>query len=158
MKNKLLVACMIVILSATTNLKVSAGESKPGYETVINDYIDSYMRSDYKKLKHILSDDATVKIPRAEKVIVQNKNSLVENMRADQGTIQQCSNKYQVISSSSALVIARVDFLYTNFDQQNFIVLEKDDNQEWKITEICKIFQDKVDHQSVPQNISAKVN
>jgi len=158
MKNKLLVACMIMVLLATTNRGYCVNYTAPGYEAVIGDYIESYMRSDFKKLDHILSDEACVKIPRAEKVIVQDRASLIESMRNDKGTTQQCTNKYEIITSTDALVIARVDFQYQEFKQQNYIILEKNDNKEWKITQVCKVFGSNAPQTSGPANVSAKAN
>ncbi|MGF7082873.1 nuclear transport factor 2 family protein [Mucilaginibacter sp. UYCu711] len=140
MKSKLLVICIIVALAITTNssyAKVPPVVSN--YEAVIGDYITSYMNSDSKKLKKILSDDACVKIPRAEAVIVQHKANLVEQMRVD-AVKQNCTSKYEIIVKSDALVIARVDFEYASFKQQNYITLEKNEDKEWKITQICKFF------------------
>jgi len=107
-----------------------------------------------------LSDDACVKIPRAEKVIVQHKSSLVNEMREEKGIVQACTSKYEIIAHSDALVIARVDFQYENFKQHNFVILEKNDDKEWKITQVCKVFQntDKPVEPSTNNNISAKVN
>jgi hypothetical protein len=142
MKSKFLVVCMILGLLATANSGYSKHPNASGYVAVISDYIDSYTNSDFKKLNKILSDDACVKIPRAEKVIIQNKASLVAQMKAD-ATIQNCTSKYEVIAKSDAIVLARVDFEYENFKQQNFIILEKNEDKEWKITQVCKIFQSK---------------
>lgn len=158
MKNKFLVVCMIVGLLATTNSSFSKTHNSPApaYETVIDDYIDSYMTSNFKKLDKVLSDDVRVKMPRAEKVIVQYKADLLDRMKAD-GTKQDCTSEYELIAKSDALIIARVDFQYTNFKQQNFITMEKNDNNEWKITQVCKIFKNN-DATGSPQTVAAVVH
>lgn len=156
MKNKLLVVCMIVGLLATTNSSFSKTYKAPTYETVIDDYIDSYMTSNVKKLDKVLSDDVRVKMPRAEKVIVQYKADLLDRMKAD-GTKQDCTSEYEVIAKSDALIIARVDFQYANFKQQNFITMEKNDNNEWKITQVCKIFKNN-DTPGSSQSVAAVVH
>jgi len=143
MKNKLLMACMVIALLATTSSSFSAthpGPKAPAFETVIDDYISSVMNSDFKKLDKILSEDARVKMPRAEKVIVQYKTDLLAAMKAD-ATKQDCTSEYEVVAKSDAMIIARVDFQYTNFKQQNFLTLEKDENNQWKITQVCKFFK-----------------
>jgi len=149
MKNKLLVACMIVVLLATTTSSFSNTYKAPTYENVIDDYIDSYMTSNFKKLDKVLSEDVRVKMPRAEKVIVQYKADLLERMKAD-ATKQDCKSEYEVIAKSDALIIARVDFQYANFKQQNYITIEKNDNNEWKITQVCKIFKNNDTSGSTP--------
>lgn len=160
MKKNLLVAFTIMVLLATTNNGFSVPNSVPSYEKIILAFIDSYTKSDYKKLDEILSDDASIKIPRAETVIVQHKSSLISQMREEKGIVQACTSKYEIIAHSDAIVIARVDFQYENFKQHNFVVLEKNDDKEWKITQVYKVFQnnDKSVEPSTNNNISAKVN
>jgi hypothetical protein len=143
MKNKLLVVYIIAALLTTTSTGYAKHHHNPSnYDVVIGDFIDSYMNSDFKKLDKVLSDDACVKIPRAEAVVVQRKASLVAKMKTDKGVQQNCTSKYEIIAKSDAMVLARVDFQYTNFKQQNYIILEKNDDKEWKITQVYKMFQD----------------
>jgi hypothetical protein len=140
MKNKLLVACMVLVSLATANSSYAVEISSKGsnYEAVIGDFIDSFMNSNYKKLDQVLGDNACVKIPRMEKVIMQGRASLIDRMKEDNGIKQNCTNSYEVIAKSEALVVARIDFQYPNFKQQNYIVMEKNDDQQWKITQVCK--------------------
>jgi len=160
MKKNLLGAFIVLVMLAATNSSFCVPNSLPGYEKILTSFIDSYTKSDYKKLNDILSDDACVKIPRAEKVIIQRKSSLVDEMREEKGTMQACTSKYEVIAHTDAIVIARVDFQYENFKEQNFVTLEKNDNKEWKITQICKVFQN-TDKPVAPlgnNSMSAKIN
>lgn len=156
MKNKILVVCMILVSLATASSGYAKDNGKvSNYEAVIGDFIDSFMNSNYKKLDNVLSDNACVKIPRAEKVIVQDRSSLVSKMREESGTKQNCSSSYQVIAKSDAIVIARVDFQYPGFKQQNFIVMEKNDDQQWKITQVCKLSVNNNKHMAPMQNVVA---
>jgi hypothetical protein len=156
MKNKLLVVCMVIGLLATTNSSFSKNYKAPTYETVIDDYIDSYITANVKKLDKVLSEDVCIKMPRAEKVIVQYKADLLDRMKAD-ATKQDCTSEYEVIAKSDALIIARVDFQYANFKQQNFITIEKNENNEWKITQVCRIFKNNDSTSGTPHSV-ARIN
>lgn len=142
MKSKILLVCMILGLSAAVNTTYAIDGVAPGYKEVINSYIDSYMNSNYKQLDKILSDDADIKIPRADVVLRHSKSNLMEQMRKDNGTHQNCNSKYQVLDKSDAMIIAKVDFKYSGFTQHNYLVLEKNEDKEWKITQVCKFFED----------------
>ena len=142
MKSKILAACMICILSVATSAHSSTHKSSSSYNIVILDFIDSHENSDYKKLDQVLNDDACFKLPRGEKVLVQSKTSLVSQMKKDQGTQQNCESKYEVLAKSDAMVIARIDFKYSNCTQHDYLILEKNDAKEWKITQVCKMFED----------------
>jgi hypothetical protein len=116
--------------------------TETGYTNVIRDFIDSHMTSNFKKLKSIMSDNSVLKIPRGEKVLVQEKDDLVSMMKKDAGTQQNCQSTYEVLAKSDAMVIARVDFNYENCSQHDYLIIEKNDKQDWKITQVCKLFED----------------
>jgi hypothetical protein len=67
---------------------------------------------------------------------------------------KNCEAKYEVLAKSDALVIARVDFNYENTIQHNYLTLEKNIDKEWKITQVCKVFDDK--DAPEPQKVIAK--
>lgn len=140
MKNKFLLACIVGLLSASTMYGRPVTEM--GYTTVIRDFIDSHMTSNFKKLKSIMSDNSVLKIPRGEKVLGQEKDDLVSMMKKDAGTQQNCQSSYEVLAKSDAMVIARVDFNYENCSQHDYLIIEKNDKQDWKITQVCKMFED----------------
>ena len=123
--------------------KTYAGTGPADYNKTIRDFIDSHMNSNYKKLDAVMGEDASFKIPRGEVVIVQTKAKLVEQMQQIANVIQNCDAKYEVLAKSNALVIARVDFNYENTIQHNYLTLEKNADKEWKITQVCKVFDDK---------------
>ena len=142
MRLKAFMACIILILSAAASQANSGQKVAPGYDKVIKDFIEGHMKSDHAKLKNVLNDDASIKIPRGETVIVQKKSDIVAQMRQSEGTQQNCEPTYEVLAKSDAIVIARVDFKYTNCIQHNYLILEKNQDKEWKITQDCKIFDD----------------
>jgi hypothetical protein len=82
--------------------------TETGYTNVIRDFIDSHMTSNFKKLKSIMSDNSVLKIPRGEKVLVQEKDDLVSMMKKDAGTQQNCQSTYEVLAKSDAMVIRSI--------------------------------------------------
>jgi hypothetical protein len=142
MKITILRACLIGILTAFS-ISAYSGPKVSDYDKVVKEYIASHMNGDYKILRKIMNDDATFKIPRAEKVIIQKKSDVVDAMKKGGDIKQNCECTYEVVAKSSALVMVRVDFRYDNCVQQNFLVLEKDDDKQWQIAQVYKIFNDK---------------
>jgi len=135
-------ACVMGLLSATTMYGYNGTKDDGSYNVVIRDFIESHMNANFKKLDAVLGEESTVKIPRGEKVIVQNRSSLVDAMKKEAGTMQNCQSNYEVLAKSDAIVIARVDFSYQDCIQHNYLIVEKDANRDWKITQVCKIFDD----------------
>jgi len=132
--------CLILLLSVTTKMY---GATPPNtginFENVIKDFITCHIKSDFRKFNVILDDEVCLKIPRGEKVSVNGKSSLIDFMKTCVGLSQGCKSNYVVTGESSAMVFARVDFEYADWVQHNYIVLEKNPEKEWKITQICKI-------------------
>lgn len=145
MRNKFLMACIILGLSATVNTTYAADGTTPiapSYKDVINSYVDSYVNGNAKKLDKVLSDEANVKIPRFDAVLIHSKASLLAQMKASGATHQNCESKIEVLDKSDAIIIAKVDFKYNEFTQHNYLTLEKNENKEWKITQVCRFFED----------------
>jgi len=153
MKITILKACLVGILAACS-ISAYAGPITGDYDSIVKEYIDSHMNGNYKLLKNIMNSDATFKIPRAEKVITQSKPDVVDAMKQGGSTEQNCKASYEVVAKSSALVMVRVDFCYDNCVQQNFLVLEKDEDKQWKIAEVYKIFNDKEPGMTEPKVIA----
>lgn len=153
MKITILKACLVGILTAFS-ISAYSGPIAGDYDKVIKEYIESHMNGDYKILRKIMSDDATFKIPRAEKVIIQKKSDIVDAMKKSGDIKQDCQVSYEVVAKSSALVMVRVDFCYDNCVQQNFLVLEKDDDKQWQIAQVYKIFNDKEPGTTAPKVIA----
>jgi len=152
MKKICLVACIIGLLSASFAVG-APGPSK--YQQVIKTFIDSHMTGAYKGLRSVLDDNASYKIPRGEHVLVQSREQLIDQMKEMKGTAQKCDYNYEVLAESDAVVIARVDFLYGNGVQQNFLMLEKNDDKEWKIKQVYKVFKDTPENNSPAGNTTA---
>lgn len=157
MKITILKACLVGILAAFS-ISAYSGPIKGDYDSVVKEYIDSHMNGNYKLLKKIMNNEATFQIPRAEKVVVQTKSDIVDAMKSEGGVKQNCEAKYEVVAKSTALVMVRVDFSYDNCVQQNFLVLEKNDDKQWKIAQVYKIFNDKEASTTEPKVIANKIN
>jgi hypothetical protein len=153
MRSNIFKVLIIGLLLAFTG-KTYAGTGPADYNATIRDFIDSHMNSNYKKLDAVMGENAAFKIPRGEVVLVQSKDKLVEHVRQIATVVQNCDAKYEVLAKSDALVIARVDFKYENTIQHNYLTLEKNADKEWKITQVCKLFDDK--DVSEPQKIMAE--
>jgi len=143
MKITIFKACLVGILAAFS-ISAYSGPITGDYDKVVKAYIESHMNGDYKLMKKIMNDNAAFNIPRADKVVVQSKPDIVGAMKEVGEAKQDCQASYEVVAKSNALVMVRVDFAYTNCTQQNFLVLEKDENKQWKIAQVYKIFNDKV--------------
>ncbi|MXV17030.1 nuclear transport factor 2 family protein [Hufsiella ginkgonis] len=135
MKSKLVIACVTALFMAVQ----ARSEEPKSYTAVISTFISGHVNTDAKKLDNVLSDDATFKIPRQNKVIVQSRSALLNAMKQESGVVQNCSSSYQLITKTDALIMARVDFKYPGFVQQNFITMERSGDAGWKITQVYKI-------------------
>jgi len=159
MKSKFTLFCVICLLSTATVFGFD-GPGTPNsvaYNNIVKQFIDCHMTADSKKLDRILSDDATFKIPRGEKTYIQSKQNLIKQMKAEAGTQQNCESNYEILAESDAVVLARVHFVYGNTCQCNYLTIQKNADNEWKITQVYKFFKEsKGDEATMPVTASTK--
>lgn len=155
MKLKKLIATLILgIMVAAQTSATQAPAPTETYQTVISHYMDSYKWSDYKKLKAILADDAVFKSNRDVRVIKQTGDVVLGYMKRNGKYEQQdCSLSYEIISETSALVLAKVSIRYGGNDshvQENFLVIENQGKADWRITQVYKMFlENKMDEKLI---------
>ncbi|PST85081.1 hypothetical protein C7T94_02920 [Pedobacter yulinensis] len=139
MKYKIL--CALLLAGA-----ISAHAAKPKHDVkaVIDAFIQSYLKhGDYRKLQQVLGSDVTFRSNRQTKVVVQQGANIVDFMKKNAGLVQRdCTVNYEVVSKTSAIVVARIDINYAlnEGSQQNYLILENDGTGDWKITQVYKLF------------------
>lgn len=139
LKSFLLCTVLGVVLTTTT---FANNRPAADVKTVLNEFAESHVNTDANKLEKILSTDALMKFSKGTEVLSQSQSSVIKIMRQNQGIKQNCSAMVEVLASSDAMVLARVNFLYEGFVIENYLTLEVDKNQNWKITRINKFYTD----------------
>lgn len=131
----------MVILSITFTFAF-ADNNKPASSvnlkssSVIEAYIDANVNCDARLLNQIMNDEAVLRINRQGRTVEQNKKDLVDFYKKSGGIVLNCTTNYEILSSTDCLVMVRVDFAYPLFTQQNYVMVEKDQNGLWKISQI----------------------
>ncbi len=141
MELKSLLFCA-VLSTALTASAFADNPPAPKVKNVITEFAESHLVTDAKKLSKIMSEDAQVKFSRGNEVLYHSLASILKLMRQNEGISQNCSTSYDIIASSEALVMAKVEFAYQDFVIENYLTLERDKNDNWKITRINKFFTD----------------
>lgn len=134
----------ILTLISLLDVKVSraAMQKDTSASALIDTYIHSFMHSNSKELKHVLDDDAVMKIPRSNGVVVETKPDLVREAQANEGTALSIAYEAKILSASKSIVLAKVTFKFNDFDEDLFITAEYRDDH-WKITQLIKMFSDR---------------
>jgi hypothetical protein len=109
-------------------------------KAILEEYAQSHLNTDAGKLEKILSSDALMKFSKGTEVLSQGQSAIIKIMRQNQGTKQNCSTAVDVLASTDAMVLAKVNFVYEGFIIENYLTLELDRNQKWKITGINKFY------------------
>jgi hypothetical protein len=126
----------VVLMSTTFAANLPAGNAR----AILDAYAESHLNTDASKLEKILSADALMKFSKGPEVLSQGQTAIIKLMRQNQGIKQNCSTLVDVLASSEAMVLARVNFVYEGFVIENYLTLEADKNQNWKITRINKFY------------------
>ena len=109
---------------------------------VLDLFAESHLNTDASKLEKILSTDALMKFSKGYQVLSQGQSAVIRLMRQNQGIIQNCTTVVDVLASGDAMVLAKVNFVYEGFVVENYLTLELDKTQNWKITRIDKFYID----------------
>lgn len=141
MKLKILVFCAVLSTALTTTAFVDPSPA-PAVKNVISEFSDSHLNTDANKLSKILSPEATFNFTRGNEVYSHSHSSIIRFMKQNKGIQQNCSTSYEIIASSNSLVMAKVNFIYELFVIENYLTIELDPGQNWKITRINKFFVD----------------
>ncbi len=141
MKLKSLLFCA-VLSTALTTTAFANNRPAPNVKNVISEFAASHVNTDANKLSKILSADVILKFGRGNEVFSQSQMSILKLMKQNEGIKQNCSTTIEVIASSDALAMAKVNFIYEDFIIENYLTLELDKSQNWKITRINKFFTD----------------
>jgi hypothetical protein len=142
MKHKIL-AMLILGISIVNTLKATDQPSNNSYQSVVKAYMQSYLSNDYKTFKSLLSEDALFSFNRDVRAVKHDAAAIIAEMKKNGGTVQQsCEISSKVLTATDGLVMAEVNVNYKGFDgkHKNYLVLERDKNGNWKITNIYRLF------------------
>lgn len=139
LKSLLLSTLLCTVLSTA-----ALADKTPAIEVrnVIQLYTDAQISADARKLTKILSPDAVVKFSKGDQLIVHKQSALLQHMKSQEGIQQNCSTNLTILASNKALVMAKVDFIYEDFTIENYLTIELDKNDNWKITNVNRFFTD----------------
>jgi hypothetical protein len=135
----------VLLYAVMLSMAVTVANARPGYPSksvnakasnVIEAFVDAHTHADAALFNAILNSNAVVKLNRQDQVVEHTKSELVSFCRKSGLIDLNCSADYEVLSSSECVVMARVDFKFPEFIQQNYVTIEKDKKGLWKITQI----------------------
>lgn len=134
----LLFTVLGTVLTAATFANTSPLSARA--KNVLDLFAESHLNTDASKLEKILSADALMKFSKGYEVLSQGQSAIVKLMRQNQFIKQNCSTVIDVLASDDAMVLAKVNFVYEGFVVENYLTLELDRTQNWKITRINKFY------------------
>jgi len=139
LKSIMLYTVLCAVITST-----AFGKNRPvnDVKNVINEFADSHVNTDAAKLSRTLSSEAVLKFSKGDIVHSQSQISILKIMKQNEGIKQNCTTKIDILANSSALVMARVNFIYEDFVIENILTLELDKSGDWKITRINKFFSE----------------
>lgn len=136
-----------ILLSAVLSTSIAAqvfadNLPAPKAKNVIDQFADSHINTDANKLAKVLSADAVMKYNKGSEVLSQNQAATIKLMKQNEGIKQNCKTNIEVLACNEAMVMAKVNFIYDDFTIENFLTLELDKHQNWKITRVNKFFKE----------------
>ncbi|WP_293302142.1 nuclear transport factor 2 family protein [Pedobacter sp. UBA4863] len=152
---------LAILILGTTIANTAFANRKPknnsNYQEVVNGFMHSFLNNDSQELKRVLSEDAQYSFNRDVRVLKYSATAIINEMKKNEGVKQQgCRINSKIISTTDAIVMAQVNIAYEDIDnrQINYLVLEKDKNGDWKITNVYKFYLDGKNKPDEKKNIT----
>ena len=155
MNTKIQLGILILFSLFSINSSNAKSMDDTSASALINTYVHGFMHSNSNELNHVLDNDAVMKSPRFNQVIVQTKADLVQEAQYNEGLMQALSNQTTILSSSGSIVVAKIKFRFNDFDEDIFLTAERR-NDRWKITQLIKTFPDKESQSSGKDIVAVK--
>lgn len=140
MKKRILMFLAILSIAVTTanaeGVEPSRKVNVSRAANVIDAFIEAQVKGDASLFQQILADDMVMKVNRPTSINSHTKEDLLTYYKKNPSTLMNCRSNYEILSRSEASIMARIDFKFPTFVQQNFVSLEKDSTGSWKITQL----------------------
>ncbi|WP_316794387.1 hypothetical protein [Pedobacter frigoris] len=139
MKTRFLMYLAILSMAFTT---LSAKADRPVNEinikpnSVIEAFIKANLNGNAALFDVVLKDGATIKVNRKDKVIEHSKSEILDFYKKSGEIMLNCSSDFEILTTNDCTILARVDFKFPSFVQQNYISIERDRKGAWKITHV----------------------
>jgi hypothetical protein len=139
MRRKILTVLAILSM-ATTAVTATVDKPVPSVNarasSVLDAYVQAHINNDAELFNQILNENAMFRVNRQEQMVQHSKKELIKFYKKGGKLQLNCTGDLQMLSECGCIAIARVDFTYPGFVQQNYVQIEKDKNGVWKITQI----------------------
>lgn len=138
MKTKILLCLMVLgITNAMAfDKKKPVKDYNASSTSVIEGFEEAKSTYNAKLLDVLLDDNVIIKTGRETGVLKHSKAEMVRFFKKN-GTIQlNCTVSHHLLSVCDRVVMARVDFQFPEFVQQNYVTMEMNMEGRWKIVQI----------------------
>ena len=139
MKRKILLFLAVLSMAttaATANEDKPAGNVNARASSVLEAYIEAHINNDAVLYNQILNDGALLRVNRQDQIVKHTKKELISFYKKAGKLLLNCKANVEILSECDCIVLARVDFTFPEFVQQNYVQIEKAKDGQWKITQI----------------------
>lgn len=106
----------------------------------INTYIDAMTRGKVQGFNEVVDQSAKFSMLRGTKVLSFSKTEIVDQVKANKNTEQDCITSTSVVESNNDLAVVKVDMKYSTFTRSNYVTITNT-GSGWKITNVYSVFK-----------------
>jgi len=106
----------------------------------INTYIDAMTRGKVQGFNEVVDQSAKFSMLRGTKVLSFGKTEIVDQVKANKNTEQDCITSTSVVESNNDLAVVKVDMKYSTFTRSNYVTITNT-GSGWKITNVYSVFK-----------------
>jgi hypothetical protein len=106
----------------------------------INTYIDAMTRGKVQGLGDAVDQSAKFSLLRGKNVLSFTKAEMIESVKANKNTEQNCTTSTTIMESNSDLAVVKVDMQFDGFVRTNYVTVANT-GKGWKITNVYSVFK-----------------
>jgi hypothetical protein len=131
-------ALLVIGTAAKAANKIDGDNLTKNY--AINTYIDAMTRGKIQGFSEVVDQSAKFSMLRGTKVLSFSKTEVVDLIKANKNTEQDCVTSTSIVESNNDLAVVKVDMKYTNFTRSNYVTVTNT-GSGWKITNVYSVFK-----------------
>ncbi len=131
-------ALVVICTAAKADVKAEGDNLTRNY--AINTYIDAMTRGKAAGLSDAVDQSAKFTLLRGKNVLSFTKAEMIESVKANKNTEQNCTTSTSVVESNSDLAVVKVDMKFDGFVRTNYVTVANT-GKGWKITNVYSVFK-----------------
>jgi hypothetical protein len=136
----IIAALALIIVCGVAKANVTTEGDNLTRNFAINTYVDAMTRGKVQGFGDVVDQSAKFNLLRGKNVLSFTKGEMIESIKANKNTEQNCTTSTTIMESNSDLAVVKVDMQFDGFVRTNYVTVANT-GKGWKITNVYSVFK-----------------